>query len=180
MLLLLLPLLATLSHYSRLVLAVGLTLGRLGWLEGQSLGWPSLLLPTEGVVRGDHLSHEHGGGHHNRSARHWSGHELGHQLLPCWEPDLSILREGGHSGAWLRVGRRQAGADLQHVGLPWLGDHHGVVQRSRYRTLGLGLGLGGLLGWTLGLCDGIGLLLLLLKVLLGGRSLLLDCELLIS
>lgn len=64
-------------------------------------------------------------------------------------PDLPVLRERGHSCALLRVALRQAGADLQHVGLPWLGNHHGVVQRSRYSALSLWLSLGRLLGLTL-------------------------------
>ena len=60
--------------------------------------------------------------------------------------DLSVLCEGSHRCALLCVGLRQAGADLQHVGLPGLGDHHGVVERSRDRALGLGLSLRRLLG----------------------------------
>lgn len=112
------------------------------------------LLPTKGIVCGDHLSHEHGSGHHDCATSHWSCYKLGHQLLPCWEPgsnkkereitmkklrssqsirfgcfvpDLSVLCEGGHGCALLCVVLREAGADLQHVGLAWLGNHHGVV-----------------------------------------------------
>lgn len=54
----------------------------------------------------------------------------------------------------LRVVLWKAGADLQHVGLPRLGNHHGVVQWSRYGALGLRLSLRGLLGLTLGLESG--------------------------
>lgn len=60
-------------------------------------------------------------------------------------PDLSVLCEGGHSCALLRVGLWHAGADLQHIGLPWLRNHHCVVQWGGYRTLGLRLSLGRLL-----------------------------------
>ena len=42
-------------------------------------------------------------------------------------PYLPVLCERGHSSA-LCVGLGQAGADLQQVGLAWLGDHHGVVE----------------------------------------------------
>ena len=45
-------------------------------------------------------------------------------------PYLPVLCERGHSSA-LSVGLGQAGADLQQVGLAWLGDHHGVVQGGR-------------------------------------------------
>lgn len=44
------------------------------------------LLTTKWVICSNHLSHEHGGGHHDSSARHWSGHKLRHQLLTCWKP----------------------------------------------------------------------------------------------
>lgn len=54
-------------------------------------------------------------------------------------PDLSVLCEGGHSRALLRVVLRQAGADLQHIWLARLGDHHGVVERCRHRPWGLRL-----------------------------------------
>lgn len=43
LLLLLLPLLAALGHYGRLALPVGLTLGRLRWLQSQGLRLSSLL-----------------------------------------------------------------------------------------------------------------------------------------
>ncbi|PWA32678.1 hypothetical protein CCH79_00012409 [Gambusia affinis] len=69
-------------------------------------------------------------------------------------PDLSVLCEGGHSGALLRVVLREAGADLQHVWRSWLGNHHGVVERGRYRSLGLRLSLGSLLWLTLTIYKG--------------------------
>lgn len=69
-------------------------------------------------------------------------------------PYLSVLCECGHSCALLCVVLRQAGTDLQHIGLPWLGDHHGIVQWGRYGALGLGLGLGGLLRLALRLENG--------------------------
>lgn len=71
-------------------------------------------------------------------------------LVVCL-PDLSVLCESGHSGALLRVVLRQTGADLQHVWLPRLGNHHSVVQRSRNRALVLRLSLLRLLRLTLGL-----------------------------
>lgn len=48
-------------------------------------------------------------------------------LVVVYLPDLSVRCEGGHGGALLCVVLRQAGAYLQHIGLPWLGNHHGVV-----------------------------------------------------
>lgn len=56
-------------------------------------------------------------------------------------PDLSVLCESGHSGALLCVVLRQTGADLQHVRLARLGNHHSVVQWSRNRALVLRLSL---------------------------------------
>lgn len=47
-------------------------------------------------------------------------------------PDLSVLREGRHGGALLCVVLRQRRADLQHIWLSGLRDHHGVVERSRH------------------------------------------------
>lgn len=47
--------------------------------------------------------------------------------------------ESGHSGALLCVVLRQSGADLQHIRLPWLGNHHSVVEGSRDGALGLSL-----------------------------------------
>lgn len=73
-------------------------------------------------------------------------------LVVCL-PDLSVLCESGHSGALLCVILWQTGADLQHVWLPRLGNHHSVVQRSRNRALVLRLRLSllRLLRLTLGL-----------------------------
>lgn len=82
---------------------------------------------------------------------HRSSISLSISLVFVFLPDLSVLCEGGHGCALRCVVLRQAGADLQYVGLPWLGNHHGVVQWSRYRALGLGLSLGRLLRLTLGL-----------------------------
>lgn len=81
-------------------------------------------------------------------------------LLVFCLPDLSVLCESGHGSA-LCVVLRQAGADLQHVRLPWLGNHHGVVKWSRYGGLVLGLRLLRLLrlGLRLGLGLGLGLTL---------------------
>lgn len=44
------------------------------------------LLPAEGVVGGDHLAHEHGGGDHDGATGHGCRHQLGEQLLACGEP----------------------------------------------------------------------------------------------
>lgn len=124
------------------------------------------LLTTKGVVGSDHLAHEHGRRHHDGATGHWSRHQLGHQLLTCGEPgdqaarnneqkppprktfcswapspDLPVLREGGHGGALLCIVLRQSGADLQHVGLARLRDHHSVVEGRRDRTLRLGRSL---------------------------------------
>lgn len=72
-----------------------------------------------------------------------------YSLIVLFLPDLSVLCEGGHSCALLRVVLRQAGADLQHIGLSRLRNHHGVVQWSRYRSWDLRLSLGWLLRLTL-------------------------------
>lgn len=59
--------------------------------------------------------------------------------LAVYPPDLSVLCESGHSGALLCVVLWQSGADLQHIWLPWLGNHHSVVEGSRDGALGLSL-----------------------------------------
>lgn len=59
--------------------------------------------------------------------------------LVVYPPDLSVLRESGHSSALLCVVLWQSGADLQHIWLAWLRNHHSVVERSRDRALGLSL-----------------------------------------
>lgn len=57
---------------------------------------PAHLLPAEGVVGGDHLAHEHGGGHHDGAAGHGRRHQLGEQLLARGEP--------GGGGTHLSIG----------------------------------------------------------------------------
>lgn len=98
-----------------------------------------MLLTTKRIIRSDHLSHEHGRGNHDCPTCHWSGNKF--QLLTSWKPDLSVLCEGRHGGALLCVVLRQRRADLQHIWLSGLRDHHGVVERSRYRALVLRLSL---------------------------------------
>lgn len=56
-------------------------------------------------------------------------------------PDLPVLCERGHGGALLCIVLWQSGADLQHVGLSWLRNHHSVVEGSRDRSLRLWLSL---------------------------------------
>lgn len=79
-----------------------------------------------------------------------NGQNLQQTLVVCL-PDLPVLCKGSHRGALLCVVLWKGGADLQYVGLSGLGNHHGVVQWSRYRALGLRLSLWRLLGLTLGL-----------------------------
>lgn len=45
--------------------------------------------------------------------------------LVVYQPNLSVLCESGYS--LLCVVLWKSGADLQHIWLSWLGDHHGVV-----------------------------------------------------
>lgn len=59
--------------------------------------------------------------------------------LVVYPPDLSVLCESGHSSSLLCVVLRQSGADLQHIWLPWLGNHHSVVKGSRDGALRLSL-----------------------------------------